>query len=164
MFNLYRIILYLLISSLLWTYSCNFIDEPEEEAVITIGDVKISIKETREEIDRFIFDMGITDQDARSGIKSIIDKIVEKKLILEYGKKNGITVSSDELENAVKTIRQDYPEDVFNEILLKRYIDINEWKKNLNEELLIKRIVETALRDSIGVSYEEAKEYYEKHK
>ena len=163
MFNLHRIIYYLMVSSMLWTCSCNFVDEPEEEAVITIGDATISMKEMREEIDRFIYDMGITDQDARSGVKSIIDKIVEKRLILEYGRKNGITVSSDELENAVKAIKQDYPEDVFNEILLKRYIDIKEWKKNLNEELLMKKIVETALKDSTAVTFEEAKEYYENH-
>ncbi len=116
-----------------------------------------------DEIEHLIFDMGITDKDARTGIKSIINKIVEKNLILEYGRKNGITVSPDELDAAVKTIKQDYPDDAFRETLLKRYIDIKEWKKNLNEELLLKKIVDTALANSANVTFEEIKAYYENH-
>ena len=163
MFNPNPILYFLLISTLLFTNSCDFIEQPEKEAAATIGSTTISRKEMREEIDHVISDMGITDQDARAGIKSIINKIVEKKLILEYGRKHGITVSPAELETAVKAIKQDYPEDVFTEILLKRYIDIKEWKKNLSEQLLIKKIIDAAMADSISVTFEEVKEYYETH-
>lgn len=163
MLKLYRILFYLLISSLLWTCSCNPGKGLKTEAVVTIGDTAISRKEMHDEIEHLIHDMGITDQDAKTGIKSIINKIVEKNLILEYGRKNGITVSPEELDAAVKTIKRDYPDDVFRETLLKRYIDIKEWKKNLNKELLIKKIVNKALANSINVTFEEVKEYYENH-
>ncbi len=163
LFNSYRILLFLLIISLLWTCSCNLIEQPEEESVITIGNKTISRKEMRKEIERIIFDMGITDNDAKTGIKAIINKIVEKNLILEYGKKNGITISAEELKSAVEIMRRDYPDDVFNEMLLERYIDFNEWKKNLGEELRIKKIVNTALADSAGITFEETKDYYEKN-
>jgi len=83
--------------------------------------------------------------------------------MLEYGKKNGITISADELESAVNTLRQDYPEDVFKETLLKRYIDFKEWKNDLGEELLIKKIVNTTIGNSVSVTFEETKDYYEKH-
>ncbi|MGD9157512.1 MAG: peptidylprolyl isomerase [Desulfobacteraceae bacterium] len=163
MFNQYRILFFFLIISLLWTCSCDLIEKPEEEAAITIGDKTISRKEVREEIDRTIFDMGITEQDAKTYIKPIINKIVEKKLILEYGNKNGITISEDELETAVKEVRQEYPEDVFNQMLLKRYIDFKEWKNSLREELLINKIVNTTIENSVNVTFEETKDYYERH-
>jgi parvulin-like peptidyl-prolyl isomerase len=162
-FNQYRILFFFLIISLLWTCSCDLIEKPEEEAAITIGDKTISRKEVREEIDRTIFDMGITEQDAKTYIKPIINKIVEKKLILEYGNKNGITISEDELETAVKEVRQEYPEDVFNQMLLKRYIDFKEWKNSLREELLINKIVNTTIENSVNVTFEETKDYYERH-
>ena len=117
MFKQYRILFFFLIISLLWTYSCDLIEKPEEEAVITIGDKTVNRKEVRYEIDRIIFDMGITEQDVKTNIKPIINKIVEKKLILEYGLKNGITISADELESAVKKVRREYPEDIFSEML-----------------------------------------------
>ena len=128
-----------------------------------IGDTSLNRKEVHKEIERVIFDMGITDNDVKTGIKSILNKIVEKKLILEYGRKNGVTVSSEELESAVKILRQDYPDDVFKEILLERYIDYSEWEKDLGEELLIKKIVNTIVGSSVSVTFEETKDYYEKH-
>ena len=163
MININRIYFFLLIISVLWTCSCNFIKKPEE-TLITIGDKSISRKEVRKEIERMILDMGITEQDVKTNIKPIIDKIVEKKLILEYGQNNGITISAEELESAEKVLRRNFPEDVFKDILLERYIDFDEWKNNLREELLVKKIVNTALADSVTVSFEETKDYYEKHR
>lgn len=163
MFTQYRIFFFLLIISLLWTHSCNLFKAPEEETVIFIGDNGISLKEVREEIARIISDMGITEKDANANLKGIINKIVEKKLILEYGKKKGITISADELESAVIELRKDYPEDVFKEMLLERYIDFKEWKNNLREELLIKKIVNTTIENSVRITFEETKDYYEKH-
>lgn len=163
MFNLNRLFFCLLILSLLWIHSCNFFENPEDETVITIGDSTISRKEVRKEIDRIIFDMGITDQDLKTNIKSIINKIVEKRLILEYGKRNGITLSPDELESAVKKVKQGYTEEDFNAMLLERYIDIKEWKETFKEELLLKKIVNSVVEGAAVVTFEEAKEYYEKH-
>jgi peptidyl-prolyl cis-trans isomerase C len=162
-FNLYRNLFYLLVSSLLCLFSCGF-NPAEEEAVITIGDTAISGKEMRSEIDRIKYDMGISDKEIKEGIKSIINRIVEKKLILEYGKEKGITISADELSAAVNAVRQDYPGDMLNEVLLKRYIDIREWEKNLHDELLIKKIVDVTLASKMKrVTLEEAKAYYESH-
>lgn len=163
MFNQHKILSFLIIMPVLLVYSCNLMEKPEEKKVITIGDKNISRKEVQEEIDRIIFDMGITDKDAKASIKAIINKIIEKKLILEYGKKNGITISSDELESEVRTLRQDYPEDIFKEMLLKRYIDFKDWENSLREELLIQKIVNTAIGDSVSVTFEETKDYYEKN-
>ena len=163
MFNLNRILIFLLLISLLWTFSCNFFENPEEEAAITIGEKTISRKDVQKEIDRIVFDMGITNKDAKASIKPIINKIVEKFLILEYGRKNGITISADELESEIKTLRKDTPDDVFKEMLLERYIDYSEWKNSLREELLIKKIVNTVIGDTVSVTFEETKDYYEKH-
>ena len=162
MANLRQGLNFLLIISVLWTCSCNLIKP--EDAVITIGNKSFGREEVRKELEHIILDMGIADKEAKANIKSIINKIVEKKLMLEYGQKNGITISQDELKAAEKKLRRDFPDDVFNNMLLERYIDFDEWEKNLKEELLLTKIVNTALADSVGVSFEETKDYYEKHK
>jgi peptidyl-prolyl cis-trans isomerase C len=163
-FNLYRNLFFLLVYSLLWILSSCGAGPADEEAVITIGDTPISRKEVLGEIDRIKYDIGISDQEIKKGIKPIINRIVQKKLILEYGKKEGISVSADELSSAVNAIKQDYPGEMLNEVLLKRYIDIREWEKNLHDELLIKKIVDIALSSGMKmVTLEEAKAYYESH-
>ena len=160
--TLYRILFSLLTVSFLWPCSCGLVEKPEE-AVIVIGDISLGKKEVQKEIERMILDMGITDKDVRTNIKPVINKIVEKKLILEYGQKNGISISEEELGSAEKALRKDFPDDVFKDLLLERYVDYEEWKKNLGEELLITKIINAALADSVTVSYEETKDYYGKH-
>lgn len=149
-----------LISLILLVLSCNFAEPPKENIVIIIGDTSISRDELREDIERVIFEMGITDQDAKLGIKSIIDKIIEKRLILEYGRSKGIYITNEELDSTVKEIKSEYTEDIFNEILLKRYLDQDDWKDALKEELLIKKIIETVISESPPVTNKEMKDYY----
>lgn len=148
---------------LLSIMSCGFMEPPEKNAVIIIGDTSLSMDELREDIERITFEMGITDQDVKQGMTSILDKVVEKKLILEYGKSSGISVSDEEFENAVREIKSEYPEDVFNEMLLKQYLDIEEWKKGLKEDLLIKKITDHVVSEGSAATYDEAKEYYSAH-
>jgi parvulin-like peptidyl-prolyl isomerase len=162
-FNLYCKIYYLLIISfLLWIFSCG-VAPKEEDAVITIGETVITKKKLQHEIERIKYDMGLSAEEIREGIDSIINNIVEKNLILEYGRVNAITITEEELKTAVNEVKQDYPGDLLNEVLLKRYIDINEWKKNLHNELLVKKIVDTALADVKMATLDEVKAYYDSH-
>lgn len=155
--------IFFLISFLSFILSCNFVEPPEENIVITIGDTSISKDELGKDIERVIFEMGITDQDAKHGIKSIIDKVIEKKLILEYGKIEGIYITNEELDSAVNEIKNLYPEDIFNEMLLKRYLDLSDWKEGLKEKLLIKKIIKEVISEFPAVTYNETREYYDEH-
>lgn len=157
----YKIYFFITLLSLI--LSCNFVEPPEENIVITIGDTSLNKDELRTDIERVIFEMGITDQDAKLGIKSIIDKVIEKKLILEYGKINGISITDEELDLAVKEIKRDYPEEIFNEMLLKRYLNLNDWKEDLKEKLLIKKIIKDVISEFPAVTFSETKEYYNEH-
>ena len=162
MFNQYRIIP-LLISILLFSASCDLSKKHEDEILITVGERGISRKEVLRKIEHIKSDMGITDQDARIGLSSILNRIIEKEMVLAYGRKNGITITDDELASEVQAVKQSYPGDAFNEMLLKEYIDANEWEKSLRETLLIRKIVERVVGDSTGVTFDEAKKYYEEH-
>ncbi len=162
-FNLYRYLYFLLVSFILCFFSCGF-GPAEEETVLTVGETAINRKEMRNEIERIKYDMGVSDKEIKEGIKSILNRIVERRLILEYGRKKDITVSADELSAAVDDVRKDYPGEMLNEVLLKRYIDIREWEKNLHDELLIKKIVDMALSSNMKrVTLDEVKSYYEGH-
>jgi foldase protein PrsA len=119
--------------------------------------------ELRRDIKQITFEMGITDQEAKLGINSLINKMVDNYLILEYGKEQGITLSDDELESAVNEIKEDYPPEMFQEILLKKYISLNEWKEGLRQELIIKKIISKVTEDVSLVTFQETKQYYESH-
>jgi len=144
--------------------ACQIFHGSEGKAVITVGKTGISKAELRAEIGSIISEMGMTDEEAKTAINSIIEKIIEKYLIMEYGKVQGITVSDEELDAAVRGIKSDYPESGFKEMLLQRYIDINTWKEELRQDLLIKKVISKVLGDIPEVTFNEIIEYYESHK
>jgi parvulin-like peptidyl-prolyl isomerase len=143
--------------------ACNLLKNSKEEVVMTVGQREITEEDLKNDVKYLTFEMGITDQEAKLGMQTLINKAVEDYLILEYGKENHIAISEGELESAIRNIKKDYPEDVFQSMLLQRYIDFNEWKKWLERGLLIKKIVLNALAQVPPVSYQETKAYYESH-
>jgi len=94
---------------------------------------------------------------------SFIEMLVDHYLVLEYGRQQGISVSGEELESAVREIKKDYAEKDFQDLLLKGYLDYGEWKEGLREQLLIKKITRKASEACPPVSIEEIKMYYDSH-
>jgi len=159
-----KIFFFLLITISLALSACNIFVKPGERVIITVGNRDITENELKGAIKQITFEMGITDQEAKLGINSLINKIIDNYLILEYGKEQGIIVSDNELESAVRDIKRDYPPEVFKEILLQRYIDLNKWKEGLRRELIIKKIVTKVTADVSLVTFQETKQYYESHR
>ena len=99
-----------------------------------------------------------------SSINSLVGRIVNDSLILEYGRDMGITLSEVELERAIQDIVKDYPENSFEETLLRNCIDYAEWKERLREKLLIKKVVRKQADSLAPISYHAIKSYYEERK
>ncbi|MFC1533803.1 peptidylprolyl isomerase [Thermodesulfobacteriota bacterium] len=144
--------------------SCNIFDRSRERVVITVGKRSISDDELRRDVQHIIFEMGITLQEAKLGIEPIINKVIEKSLILEYGKEESIVVTDDELKSAIRDIKRDYPEGVFQKMLLQRYIDFDEWKEGLRQELLIKKNIIRATSGITPITFDETKKYFNSYR
>ena len=145
-------------------FACDFFNRTDNTAVITIGNRKITGDELKSEIQQIMFEMGISEQEVKANMEPIVNKVIEKSLILIYGEEAGIKVTDDELNSSVEDIKGDYPADVFKEVLLKRYIDFDEWKEDLRQELLIEKIIKNASAEIPPVTYNEAKGYFESHR
>lgn len=159
-----RKVLFLIMISVSLLFACDVFNRADKQPVITIGDRIITEDELRREIQQIIFEMGISEQEVKANMEPIIHKIVEKSLIIKYGEEKGITVADDELDSAIGDIKKDYPEEVFREELLKRYIDFNEWAEDVRRELLLMKIVKSASAEIPPVTFSETKEYFESHR
>jgi peptidyl-prolyl cis-trans isomerase C len=144
--------------------ACGIFSHPEERVVITVGSQKITVSELKRDIRQFISGMGIGNRKLGSAADPIINKILEKYLILQYGKEKGITIPETELQSAIKGIRGDYPGGEFKEMLLNRYVDLQDWKEGMRQHLLIKKIAMKASEAISPVTSQEAKQYYESHR
>ena len=140
--------------------ACEFFEPPVEKVVLTVGSRKITPEGLIAQSKRVAFE---PDGASKEFLDSFIERVVDYYLILEYGKDQGLSVSDEELENAVREIKRDYAESDFRELLLKGYIDYREWKEGLREQLLIRKITSKASAASPQVSTEEIKAYYDAH-
>ena len=156
-------ILYFLLLLLFVLPGCDFFEKPDKKTVITVGDRKITVSELKRDIKRFTSEMGITEERLEPILHPLVNRIVDNYLILEYGRREGITISDEELNFAVRNMEKDYSDQDFRKILLQGYLDYDEWKEGLREYLLIKKIINKASEGIPPVSHEEIMKYYDSH-
>jgi parvulin-like peptidyl-prolyl isomerase len=144
--------------------ACDILDGSEERAMITVGERIVNEAELKRDIIDMTSGMGLTDQSVKEIMDPLIGKLVDHYLVLEYGRQNGITISEQELESAVEDAKEGYPEEkVFQEMLLHRYLNYDEWKEGLRRHLLIRKIIEKVYEGISPITPDEIKAYYLSH-
>jgi parvulin-like peptidyl-prolyl isomerase len=141
--------------------ACGLFEHPEERVVITVGSQDITVKELKRDLRRAALETEVAVEGREQPIEALVQKVIDYHLILEYGEQEGIKVSDEELEDAVRDIKKEYPEKEFQETLLEGYIDLKEWKESFKSQLLMKKIMEKAAEGVKPVSFEEIKKFYQ---
>ena len=57
-----------------------------------------------------------------------IHQVAEQLVLLEYARDIGLEISADALNTAVEDIRGDYPDDLFEQMLLENAVNFEDWK------------------------------------
>ncbi|RPI75858.1 MAG: hypothetical protein EHM45_14325 [Desulfobacteraceae bacterium] len=143
---------------------CGFFPNQENENVLTIGTRQVNLDELKKDIHRLSVEMDSADRNLTILQSELwLNQIIDHYLILEYGRENGISVSDEEVAEAVDKIKKDIPSDDFKDILLQGYIDFAEWEETFKRQLLINKIIKKVLGDIALEHYDEIKNYYETH-
>ncbi|MEE4262863.1 MAG: SurA N-terminal domain-containing protein [Desulfobacteraceae bacterium] len=93
----------------------------------------------------------------------LLNQLTVEMLILERGQELGISVSDDELEQAVSRIKSDYPEGEFEETLIEFSVSYDAWLNRLKTRLALDKVVEAELKNRISISPEDISQYYKKN-
>jgi len=144
--------------------ACSSKTGSSQGVVIRVGDQLITVRDIEGIVNITSLENGIPKKAVWSSINSLVGRIVNDSLILEYGRDMGITLSEVELERAIQDIVKDYPESSFEETLLANCIDYDEWKERLREKLLIKKVVKEQTDSLSPISYHAIKSYYQERK
>ncbi len=93
--------------------------------------------------------------------------LIEKKLQLQAAKKKGISVSNTEVEEAINDIKKMNrftSDEEMNAALLKEGISVEDYKREIREQLIIMKLVNREVKSKISVSDKDVENYYESHK
>lgn len=135
----------------------------DRNIVIKVEDRLFTSEDLEKMVNIVAFENDVPKKTVWSSINSLIDKVVDDSLVLQYGKDKGITLSETELINEVEDIAKDYPSGSFKETLIARCIDYDEWVERVKEQKLIKKIIEKKTETLSLISHSLIADYYKEH-
>jgi len=93
----------------------------------------------------------------------LIQQMTEEMILLERAGELGITITDSQVEKALRDIKRDYPDNVFQEILLEYAIPYQSWREGLKTRLLMEKVITQELGDKIEITHDDISKYYEEH-
>lgn len=140
---------------------CGLFDPAEDTVGIVVGSTHITTNKLKTDMEFISAGMEVPDQQRDRIRDKLVEQCIEHYLIIEYGKQNGITISERELQKALKDVGKNYTEDAFDDALLRGFVDLEQWKAQLKEHLLVKKIIGKATESIAPPIYQDIVKYYE---
>jgi FKBP-type peptidyl-prolyl cis-trans isomerase (trigger factor) len=100
---------------------------------------------------------------ARKARIRLIQQMTEEIILLERAEELGITMTDSQVEKAIRDIKRDYPDNVFQEILVEYAVPYRSWKEGLKTRLLMEKVITQELGDKIEITDDDISKYYEEH-
>ncbi|MCP3952417.1 MAG: hypothetical protein GY697_09415 [Desulfobacterales bacterium] len=141
--------------------------EPVDTYLVKVGGSTLSVSDFNDvfEISKTAYSHSDTmDLQVVADMKlRLLNQLIEELILLERAGAAGISISDGELESEVQKIKADYPEGVFEEMLLEAAVSFEAWKKRLKMQLVARKFIQAELESKITITTEEVARYYEQH-
>ena len=95
--------------------------------------------------------------------KRLLNQMTEEMVLLERAKELGVSILESEVDKNIAAIKSDYPEGVFEEILLEYAVSYESWKKGLKTRMLIEKLIQKELSAQIVITADDISRYYEEN-
>jgi parvulin-like peptidyl-prolyl isomerase len=144
---------------------CEKSETEEEKVAVKVGKRTITLKQFEEAL-KLLLPEGTSDvkADELRNLKSnLLSQLIEEELVIEEARRMGIDVSEEELASEVMSIRQEYGEGEFREVVVSRYGDLENWKDEIRRKILVRKVVGEVMEARVEVTDEEARSYYEEN-
>lgn len=96
--------------------------------------------------------------------RSFLVQVIDRELALAEADRLGVSVTSEEVEAALREHRRDYPGDAFEQMLGAKGITLDDWRRDLEEGLLMEKVVRQAVYAKVAVAESEVDDYYQEHR
>jgi peptidyl-prolyl cis-trans isomerase SurA len=95
-----------------------------------------------------------------------LEKLIDFRLEIQDAERIGLQVGPDEVKDAIENIKKKYGmnDAAFEEMLKKEGLSIDEYKKQLSEQILVRQYLNRQVKNKIFISDEEVKKYIEENK
>ena len=140
---------------------CDRFDLSSGPVVMVVGDQRFTADVLKKDLVFATEDLPISTRNAKQVRSRLLDHIIDRYLMLEYARQNGIVVSEDEFQAHLNGIKEGYSENRFEQVLLRKSGDPEAWAKRLREQLIIEKVIKSVTKDMAPPDYKEIKAYFE---
>lgn len=93
-------------------------------------------------------------------VMALVNELTEELILVRAAREKGIGISENEYAEAEKKMKEDYPGDSFEKMLLENAVDYPFWKRRFKRRLLIDKLIRQALLEKIEITSGEVVSYY----
>jgi len=131
-----------------------------DTAVITVGDYMKSL-----EVAKAAYAHSVLQQpEAFRKIQlRLFSQLAEEMIVMEVAKQKNIIITDAELKVEIDSVKKNYPDNVFNEMLLENAITYELWESMLKRRLLMDKVLAQELDLEIKITPEVIEDYYKKN-
>ncbi len=94
----------------------------------------------------------------------LVQILSEEMILLSEAVQKGVVVTDEELVRAEIEFKKDYPDDSFDQMLLRNAIPYALWKKRFRRDMIIEKLVEQELVEKIEITSQDIVKFYNKLK
>ncbi len=146
----------LLLGWCLFSQGCRHESQSTPSVLMKVGERSVTADEYRRSLNIYRTSTGLYVDDDLAAEREMqirfVQQLADQLVLLEHARTLGIEVSDQELDEALETFKRDYPDDVFEQLLLENAITLEEWKASLRTRLIIERVIQKELEDQIRIS------------
>jgi hypothetical protein len=166
----YLVFLVLAASTLLFHGGCMHSDSSEDDIyIIRVGETVMTLTDFNQILKTAEFGYSYTDEDGTedqgrdSYYLSILNQATEELLLREHARILGLQVTETELEEAINDVKADYPDGVFEQVLLESAVSYKVWRTQMLNRLLMDKVIADQLETRMEITPEEIAAYYTDH-
>jgi hypothetical protein len=93
----------------------------------------------------------------------LLHQMTEEVIVRRRAEELGIVIDDQELETAIRKIKQDYPDGEFKQMLLESAVPYSLWKERFKMRLLMGKVIDQDLVSSQNITATEIETYYKAH-
>ena len=148
-------------------WGCRRPPEPvTNEPIIKCGSILIQRDDFMDELDlklaAYPYDIKKHPAQYNEMIMDLVHALTEQCTLLSAAARYGILVTDEEVAQAENRLREDYPEDSFEQTLLENALSYEFWKKKLRQSMIMEKLIQKELREKVEITPEELVSFYNK--
>jgi peptidyl-prolyl cis-trans isomerase C len=145
--------------------ACKQQGEAASPALIRVDGRTVTLEQFKKSFAKTLpADQVLSEEEKADLERSFLVQVIDRELALAEADRLGVSVTPEEVEAALREHRRDYPGDAFEQMLAAKGITLDDWRRDLEEGLLMEKVVRQAVYAKVAVAESEVDDYYQEHR